>query len=69
MKQFWMVWRRWGGAPTHQHDTEEGAAAEAERLARLHPGETFVVLEAVRALKVSDIHTIDLRGTTDEIPF
>ena len=44
MRQFWMVWNVGGNAPRHQHEYEHLAITEAERLARAHPGEAFVVL-------------------------
>lgn len=69
MKQFWMVWNMGGGAPTYQHDFEHQAEAEAERLARRNPGQTFVVLEATSAVKITDVSRINLRTVTDDIPF
>jgi hypothetical protein len=49
MEQFWMVWNPAGRAPTVKHDTEKSARAEAERLAKANPGQTFVVLRAIGA--------------------
>lgn len=46
--QFWMVWNPEGRAPTYRHETGESARDEAKRLARIHPGQTFVVLCAMR---------------------
>jgi hypothetical protein len=37
---------------TYKHDTMEGAAKEAERLAKCNPGQTFVVMESVTAYLV-----------------
>lgn len=45
--KFWMVWNPDGRAPTRMHGTRETADAEAERLARSCPGNTFFVLKAV----------------------
>lgn len=69
MKQFWMVWNIGGNPPRVQHGYEHVAISEAERLARANPGETFVVLEATHARKVSDMHSLDLRQASDDIPF
>lgn len=50
---FWMVWNPQGTQPVHQHETEQSAIAEAERLARLNQGQRFYVLEATE-LRVVD---------------
>mgnify|MGYP000659117876 CR=1 FL=1 len=65
---FWMVWNPDGRAPTYKHPSEEGATAEAERLARANPGCTFVVLESVCARRVDDMLKLDMRSH-DGIPF
>lgn len=50
---FWMVK---GHGPTQcQHDSLASAKTEAERLARLNPGETFTVLQAIGAVKRTDM--------------
>lgn len=54
--------------PTHRHSSEASATSEAERLARLHPGETFVVLESVCARRVDDMLRLDMRQDR-EVPF
>lgn len=71
--EFWMVWNVNGRAPTHAHSSLEFAEKEATRLARAVPGETFVVLQALHAFKVSapppppvEKITLDL---IDHIPF
>lgn len=43
---FWFVWTKTGRVPRFAHDTLEGAQQEAIRLARQHPGQKFIVLEA-----------------------
>lgn len=43
---FWFVWNPQGHAPTFRHSSNQGAIAEAERLARLNPKQRFFVLEA-----------------------
>ena len=70
MKQFWMVWCPNKSAPTYRHDVEAAAETEAERLAKLHPGEHFFVLEAVGLRVVDNMHRVDLRKEVgDGIPF
>lgn len=65
---FWLVWNPNGRSPTYKHPSVECATAEAERLARIHPGQTFVVLESVRARRVDDMLRIEMRPDSD-IPF
>lgn len=69
IKAFWFVWNVHGGAPRFQHQSESSAIIEAERLARMNPGQTFVVLQSVCARVVTDMQRIDLRPKTDEICF
>lgn len=45
MKCFWMVLG--SGVPVHRHSSEALARAEAERLARIQPGQVFVVLKSI----------------------
>lgn len=67
MKQFWMVWNGQAGTPpVVKQWTQAKAVDEAERLARLHRGTTFFVLEATHAITVDDIHRVHLRP---ELPF
>lgn len=63
--KFWMVLG--DGVPAFRHVTLESAKAEAERLARLKDGHVFVVLEAIEAVRKSDIQWTEL--WTDQIPF
>ncbi len=65
---FWLVWNPNNRNPTHRHSSEASATSEAERLARLHPGETFVVLESVCARRVDDMLRLDMRQDR-EVPF
>jgi hypothetical protein len=44
---FFMVWTKTGYAPRRIHDDFQIAAAEAQRLAKQHPGKKFIVLKAV----------------------
>lgn len=67
---FWFVWSPENGAPTHQHPSQDAAISEAERLARRHKGETFIVLESICARKVDDMRRIDFRHPVDnDLPF
>lgn len=45
--KIWMVKGESGGPPSKVHKTEASATVEAKRLARLHPGTKFYVLEAM----------------------
>lgn len=71
---FWMVWNPQRHSPTYRHPTMDSAIAEAERLARMTPGEVFIVLEAKCALRVKrpdppPVERIPLHEVGDEIPF
>lgn len=67
---FWLVWNPKGRAPTHRHASEASATDEAERLARVNRGETFVVLESVCSRQVDDMVRVSLRAASDlEPPF
>lgn len=70
-KAFWLVWSPTGvRPPKYRHLTEQSAITEAERLAREHRGQLFVVLEAVAARRVDDMQrTMFAGGPRDEIPF
>lgn len=63
---FWMVWSPEGRSPTHKHELQSLAAKEAERLARMNPGNTFYVLEAVEARQVNDMKRVVMQRP---IPF
>lgn len=63
---FWMVWREGGTAPTFKHNDMNAAAKEAERLARLNPGETFHVMECIASCAKTDVNWSWGR---DDIPF
>ncbi len=73
-KKFWIVWRLDGGMPTVPQVSVQAAYTEAKRLAGLHIGKTFVVLEAVTAVtRLDPIQTINLKTSDDdeedEFPF
>lgn len=44
---FFMVWNEGGNAPRVKHDNLAKAEREAERLAKLYPAQSFIVLAAV----------------------
>jgi hypothetical protein len=73
MRQFWMVYGKGQSTPTHEHGDIHGARKEAQRLARIHSGTEFVVLEAVEGFVKSDLQAFTYRGgnreVDDEIPF
>ena len=72
MARFWMVWSPQGRAPTHKHFSRETADAEANRLAKQHPGQEFFVLKAMAGVSARDpkIKTIRLNTDPDDkIPF
>lgn len=53
-ESFWMVWNPEGHSPTFRHREETSAVTEADRLARANPGQMFIVLMAVRAVRKTD---------------
>lgn len=70
--QFWMVWNPNRNPPMFMHATEVAAEAEAERLAKLNPGERFFVLEAIGLRVVDNMQRVDLRKQLvngDGLPF
>lgn len=52
-QKFWMVLGL--GTPTFRHETRDSARVEAERLARINPGQEFVVLESMATVVKSDL--------------
>lgn len=58
---FWLVWNPDRSMPSHKHTTEYAAVNEAERLARQHPGEMFVVLQSICARVTDDMRRIDMK--------
>ena len=66
--KFWMVWRENSPTTRHRHLTKREAEDEAERLAQIHPGETFYVLKTVAAMSANhppvERHNLSL----DEVP-
>ena len=50
---FWMVWNLCGQMPRVSHSTLKSATIEAQRLARLSPGQRFAVLQAVKSFELA----------------
>lgn len=50
-ESFYCVWRDGFTPPVVKHKALVSARAEADRLCRKHPGETFYVLKAVAVLE------------------
>lgn len=67
MDTFWLVWNEAHGAPRVKHNTSDSAKREAERLARLNPGQRFHVLESVATCERNDVTWTEHCGTP--IPF
>lgn len=57
-QRFWMV--KGAGPTQYPHDSRASAEYEADRLARLNPGQCFYVLEAVTAHVRVDVQRIVL---------
>jgi hypothetical protein len=53
--KFWFVWNPEGRNPTVKHQTKASAIHEAERLARSNRHHTFIVLEAIGAVRVREL--------------
>jgi hypothetical protein len=45
--KFWMIFTPAGNTPTKRHETKSSAVIEAQRLAGVNAGKTFVVLESI----------------------
>ncbi|MBF6987237.1 hypothetical protein [Cupriavidus sp. IK-TO18] len=59
-EKFWIVWSPTGMAPPkYRHSGYGSAVTEAERLAREHPGQEFIVLGAETARKVDNMTRTD----------
>jgi hypothetical protein len=65
MEQFWLVWNEAAERPVHKHMSSEGARNEAERLARMHRGETFHVLALVASCKTVDVQWTEVDPNWD----
>ncbi len=61
---FWLIWNERGGPPTVKHATKSEARAEAERLARMNPGQTFHLLQLVGTCR-----RVDVEWSNESDPF
>ena len=74
-RTFYLVWSPTGPhPPTVKHTSEGSARVEAQRLARFHRGQKFVVVQAVVAYQIDDLRTIEYAPFSDfreddDIPF
>ncbi|WP_342361349.1 hypothetical protein [Terrarubrum flagellatum] len=67
---FHLVWSPDGKSPpSHRHNSEASARAEAGRLARANPGKSFFVLEAIAEAQVNEPVRWTELVRTDDIPF
>lgn len=61
MKRFYVVWRdpspacMFNNNPAKRHATYADATAEAERLAKVHPGARFYVLQAKAVCSLAEL--------------
>ena len=53
-EKFWIIWNPEWGLPKFRHPSLEFAKVEAKRLALLHPGQEFHVLESQGFMKASE---------------
>lgn len=71
MKPRYFVWSPRGRVPSFEHPTAQNAKIEAERLARLNPGEKFMVLQSIAECEKVDVtwreHQPDFQES--DIPF
>ncbi len=71
-EKFWLIWN--GSIercdfPTHIHYSLEEANREAERLARLHRGQVFSVLQLVGTCQSIDVKWDYLANNPNDPPF
>lgn len=50
--RFYYVWNPQGQPPRQEHADKKAAAAEAERLAKLNPGQVFFVIRTIGVARV-----------------
>lgn len=66
---FWLVWNEGGHAPRVKHPDQETAEREAERLAKVNPGQSFVVLAVVSRFTDRRVHVERFHDFNDYLPF
>lgn len=62
--KFWLVWNPAGHSPTVAHATFASAKTEAARLAELHPGEVFHVVESIGSARKVSVEWVKAALTT-----
>lgn len=67
-KPYWMVHGS-QGPPTYKHVSLQSARQEAERMAKLYPGELFVILESIAAVEKFDVLWMEPGDDGCDIPF
>ena len=67
--QIWTVWNPNHGPATFKHPSYESAIAEAERLAAIHKGEVFHVMQSMGIAQVQKPAVFVPFNTPDEVPF
>jgi hypothetical protein len=60
---FFMVWNPLNYPPTFRHPTESAAREEAKRLAGVHPGKEFFVLQAIGCARKVDVEYREISDT------
>ena len=70
----WMIWNPLGRMPTMVHRSIDKAEAEAERLARCNPGQTFILMRSQHGFRVDPtppppVTRVETPLPSDEIPF
>lgn len=72
LTKFWFVWNPAAAVPRFRHPSKAEAQREAERLARQHPGQQFIVLKAVGGaiVPVTNVDQIKfVPAVEDDFPF
>ena len=68
-QKFWIVWSPQGqNPPSFVHESSISAELEAERLAALHKGREFYVMESRFGRAVDDMHRVNYNDS-DSVPF
>ncbi|MBU9317246.1 hypothetical protein L0Z13_11755 [Burkholderia multivorans] len=68
LEAFFIIWCPTGPhSPKHRHRSRNAAVIEAERLARVHPGNEFYVMQADTMRTVNDMKRVDFEAP--DIPF
>jgi len=68
LEAFFIIWCPTGPhSPKHRHVSRGAAVKEAERLARVHPGNEFYVMQADTMRTVDDMKRVDFEAP--DIPF